>query len=513
MHDRRYGQEAVARLHATAERLLAELDLETLLTIIVSAGAELLRCRKATLRIVDGQGNVEREIRAGEAGGFVDGDAPTHSSESTDRTSLTRDVGVGGIRFGVLSFVGPHAGGFTEEDVDIADAFAATAAIAWQNALRHGKALREVRAAVALNMLITPMISADAEEIIQVAAQGAFKIVPATFVSIVCPREDSGMLVVRGAVGPHADEIRGIAYPADGTLAGRALATGRVAVAVGPIEFLTASGPLRLAHVVAVPLLDGERRLGVIHLGRDHRSPLFSHAEIDTVATFASAAAEIVGRLRKRPTLREVTAAVAEERSRIARDIHDTVIQRLFATGLGLQAIAVANPLIDDVIEAQTSQIDAAIGELRSTVSRLVSVARSDRPEDVRDRVVQELSDLAATAGATHRVVFAVPPDQRLSPALIDDILAVVREGSSNVLRHAQSRWSEVTVVIDQTTATVCVEDDGVGIDVGAHRRSGIGNMEERALRHGGSFVVRPREEGGTLIRWRVPLGAEPVQT
>jgi signal transduction histidine kinase len=255
--------------------------------------------------------------------------------------------------------------------------------------------------------------------------------------------------------------------------------------------------------------MDRGRALGVIHLGRDLRGPLFSHAELDSVTSFA-AAAEVIGRVRERASWRAVDTAVAEERSRIARDLHDTVIQRLFVTGLGLQAIGSANPLVDDAIEVQTNQIDAAIGDLRAAVSELATGVASGAPRDVRDSVVQELADLAASAGTAPRVVFAVPPNRALPPAIVDDILAVVREGAANILRHARSRWSEVTIEVDDAAATVVLEDDGVGIRANA-RRSGISNLEERALRHGGTFEVRRREGGGTRVRWRVPLGSAPA--
>ena len=520
MEQRRYSGNDVARLHAAAEGLLGELDLEKLLTRVVTAGSGLLRCRLAVLSVVDGHGRIERVIRAGDEGVEPAGPAPSGAAAighrvATDApglvggTQLHRDIRAGGEIHGVLSFIGPTAGRFTAEDLDVADAFAATAGIAWQNAVRHGQALRDARAATALNMLITPMISADDDEIFGVAARSAASIVPATFVSIVCPEGDGG-LIVRGAVGRHANELLGVVYESEGTLAGRALASGLVAVAVGPHEFPTSSGALRLGHVAAIPLMDRGRALGVIHLGRDLRGPLFSHAELDSVTSFAAAAAEVIGRVRERASWRAVDTAVAEERSRIARDLHDTVIQRLFVTGLGLQAIGSANPLVDDAIEVQTNQIDAAIGDLRAAVSELATGVASGAPRDVRDSVVQELADLAASAGTAPRVVFAVPPNRALPPAIIDDILAVVREGAANILRHARSRWSEVTIEVDDAAATVVLEDDGVGIRANA-RRSGISNLEERALRHGGTFEVRRREGGGTRVRWRVPLGSAPA--
>lgn len=198
--------------------------------------------------------------------------------------------------------------------------------------------------------------------------------------------------------------------------------------------------------------------------------------------------------------------ALAEERERIARDLHDIVIQRLFATGMSIQAVAMRagedlRPRLDDAVDA----IDDAIRDIRSSIFQL-SHASS------RDGVRAGLFDLAAEAerlvGFVPRVHFDGPVDAQLDGELGTEVLSVVRELVSNAVRHAQATELHIEVSVDGTAVRCCVEDDGVGppaVD-GPRAGRGLANLAERAKRRGGTFRLEGRPGGGASAVWTAPL-------
>ena len=196
-----------------------------------------------------------------------------------------------------------------------------------------------------------------------------------------------------------------------------------------------------------------------------------------------------------------------DERERIARDLHDTVIQRLFAAGLGLQSLCAENPVLRGVMDEQTRQIDAAITDLRSAVSGLAHSSVTTTL-DVRHRVTQLLKDLTRSWDVTPRVIFLGSRDVVLQTALADDIVAVVREGLSNIRRHAKATRGDVSIDIDEAMAKVIVVDDGVGVAPDAVLGGGTRNLADRARLRGGSFEVARYKPHGTRIHWTVPVPA-----
>ena len=195
-----------------------------------------------------------------------------------------------------------------------------------------------------------------------------------------------------------------------------------------------------------------------------------------------------------------VRAALAEDRDRIARDLHDHVIQRVFAAALALHTLHAR--VTDDGARARLTavidQLDDAVHDIRSAIFDL----RSGGPGDV----LQRLHDLVgeAAAGALLPIVrISGPVDRRLRGATLDDVEAVVREAVSNAVRH--SGGSRVSVSVDVTDDVVVeVADDGRGIcpDIG---RSGLANLAERARRRGGTLDVTALPGAGTRLCWRIP--------
>lgn len=200
---------------------------------------------------------------------------------------------------------------------------------------------------------------------------------------------------------------------------------------------------------------------------------------------------------------------LARDRGRIARDLHDTVVQQLFATGMGLQAIAktTADTSVQDGLSDAIDQIDTGIRQLREAIYDLHIEGRAHDEEDELDAAIKSLSSgLGFTPTLTKRNV------DELSPELLRDILAVVREALSNVSKHAHATSAEVSLIVGSDWLTLEIIDNGDGVtkshlnvateDLTGH---GLKNMARRAADLGGTFAVRPGPGGGTRIVWRVP--------
>ncbi len=212
---------------------------------------------------------------------------------------------------------------------------------------------------------------------------------------------------------------------------------------------------------------------------------------------------------------------VFEDRDRIARDLHDSVIQRLFATGMQLESVSrlVTEPEVEKRIHAVVDDLDVTIRDIRSTIYSLQTVQR-DEPVGVRARIVGLADQLSSILGFSPVVRIDGPIDATIPDSMTEDVIAVVRESLSNIAKHASASKVEVTVDVGHDALTLVVRDDGVGIDSQAPtdgsepRRSGLANLTSRAQQHGGSCevvqVIGAEEEVGggwsTVLTWSVPL-------
>lgn len=257
---------------------------------------------------------------------------------------------------------------------------------------------------------------------------------------------------------------------------------------------------------LGVPIRIGEQVFGNLYLTEKTSADVFSEVDEELVVGLAAAAGVAIENARLHARVAEL--ALFEDRERIARDLHDTVIQRLFAIGLSLQGTA---PLMDRDPETAVRRIDAAVDDLDETVKHIrtaifaLESSRRDQ-EGLRDQVLALSREAAGALGFDPVVVFDGPVESRLSGDGAADLLATVREGLSNVARHAKASSVEVSVAVVGDDAVLEISDDGVGIADDRVRGHGLDNMETRATRHGGSFDVTAGPPSGTTLCWRIPL-------
>ncbi|HEY0642514.1 MAG TPA: histidine kinase, partial [Nocardioides sp.] len=195
--------------------------------------------------------------------------------------------------------------------------------------------------------------------------------------------------------------------------------------------------------------------------------------------------------------------AVISDRERIARDLHDIVIQRLFATGLQLQGVAamVGQGAVTERLDKSVSELDDTIKAIRGTIFEL----QDRRGDSLRAAIRSLVKEYVPVLGFSPVVRTSGPVDTVVPPELGSQLLAVLREAISNVARHALADGAEVDVVVAGDQLELRVADDGVGLP-GEVSESGLRNARRRADDLGGTLQISPVGERGTVLVWRVPL-------
>lgn len=261
------------------------------------------------------------------------------------------------------------------------------------------------------------------------------------------------------------------------------------------------SGSVRLA---ALPLSTTSGVAGVLVVTRETEA--WTQDEITLLTSMADSAALAVEFADQQHRRRQLD--VLADRDRIGRDLHDNVIQQLFATGMSLQSLLLdeSHPVPESAVGTLTqsvSQLDRTISEIRTTIFDL-HTAGDDAPTSLRRRLLDAIGDLTTRSALVPNVQFTGAIDTLVPPRIHPHAEAVLREGLSNALRHAGA--TTITVAIDAADhLTIRIGDDGVGM-ADTTRRSGLDNLARRAEQCGGSCTVLPGDTGGTELTWRVPL-------
>jgi signal transduction histidine kinase len=227
---------------------------------------------------------------------------------------------------------------------------------------------------------------------------------------------------------------------------------------------------------------------------------------VKLVQAFAGHAALVVEFARASEDRQQL--AVYQDRDRIARDLHDLIIQRLFATGMGLQAAMsrIHDPDLHAKLSAYVDDLDATIHDVRKTIFSLQET--DDRPSGLRGEILRTVEGISAVLGHDPHLSMRGPLDSAVPDGLRPDLLAVLNEGLTNVARHAHAERTEVSVTVDTRSRTLTLEvaDDGIGPGPGDVHGQGTVNMPARATKLGGTWSLRSGDEGGTTMTWIVPL-------
>ena len=407
--------------------------------------------------------------------------------------------------FGNLYLAESTKGEFSAEDEELTLALAATAAVAIENARLYESASSRGEWLQAIAAITRGVLSAepeDAGDSLELIARTSLRIARADLVTVVLPGGPDELLV-EVAVGSGADGLAGARLPMSGSLSGQVFSTGTpLRQSIGDAG--SALRPdLDLGPVLAVPLHGSRRMHGVLWAARRRGRSSFGAEEVEMAAGFANQAALAIELAEARAE--QQRAVMLDERERIAADLHDHVIQRLFAAGLSLQSTAGtlrAGEAADRIL-ATVDDLDATIRQIRTSIFQLQQLPQTRAP-GLRARLLDVATDLTPAIGFEPSVRFSGVIDA-VGDDVGEDVLAVVRESLSNVARHARAASAEVDVTATADRLTVDVRDDGVGLG-SADRRSGLDNLRRRADRRDGTCTVEPREPTGTWLSWSVPL-------
>jgi signal transduction histidine kinase len=415
------------------------------------------------------------------------------------------------VVFGNLYLTGKRSGGeFTEDDEAVLVALGTAAGVAIENARLYEAARRQQRWIQASAEVTTRLLSgSEPREVLADVTRQARELSGADLAVLALPDEEGRRLTIAYADGDGADEVSGLVLPAGQSLSGRVLVTGEPVTAT---DFATddrasqaARGAMsQIGPAVLFPLGAPGNVRGVLTVGRRHGAPLFPPDQVGVAASFAAQAGVALELAARRADVERLS--LYEDRDRIARDLHDLVIQRLYATGMSLQGTMpmVTRPEVASRITSAVDAMDDTIRDIRATIFALQ--ARESGPPDLRGSIVTLVEEMTPMLGFAPSLRLGAGLADPVSEETAEQALAALREALSNAARHAAASQVDVTVDVEPDgSLAIRVTDNGTGIPAGA-ARSGLRNLARRAEKLGGELRLGPAgPESGTRLEWRVP--------
>ncbi|HEY5223507.1 MAG TPA: GAF domain-containing protein [Microbacteriaceae bacterium] len=515
------------------QAVVEHLDLSTVLRTIVETAVELVGAQYCALAVLAPDGSLEQLVHVGMSesdvkaighlpvglglvGALTDEQRPIrlrHLAEDPRSTGFPAGhppmdsfmgipVRVRGEIYGNLYLTNQSSGEFTAEDEQLVTALAAAAGFAIENARLFADSQRRQAWAAASAEITAALLSSEQEDFVELLVSRTLTLANADLVCIVRLTDDVQHLVIETAHSKDGDAVQGTVFLAAGSIAASVI-EGRQPRLVNDaeaIELIPTPGRIP-GPTMAIPLVTSQGTDGALVVSRAPGRGHFSAVDLEMAADFA-------GRISVAMQLASARAGqqkmlLLEDRGRIARDLHDHVIQQLFGMGLELQSIAGALPpgAPADRIGSSIDTLDATIARIRTVIFAL-SRSHSDNPT-VRHRIIDLVNELAGVSSLEPQLEFSGPVDLVITDSLADDVVAVAREALTNVVKHASAQHVSLVVTAANGLVTLGTIDDGVGApDV--KRRSGLANLAERAAVRGGTFSF-DSEPGRTHVLWSVP--------
>ncbi|MGW5759963.1 sensor histidine kinase [Streptomyces tendae] len=429
------------------------------------------------------------------------------------RSFLGVPIRVQGEIFGNLYLTDKHAGEpFDDYDLAMVRVLATEAGIAIGNARLYEAAQQRERWIDGSVAVTTALLAGgDIDDALQIVAEQARRVSGAAAGIVLLPADGGGLEIV-AVDAPGPTNALGAVVPPENAVVAEVLAGRPVFVDDAGTDPRLDDGPVRsYGPVMLLPLCRDGKVLGCLVMPRARGEGPFTRTERalgDRFASQAALALTMAEAQRDRERL-----AVYEDRDRIARDLHDLVIQRLFATGMMLESAQrrSAVPEVRDGVGGAVDELDVTIQEIRSAIFALQQPAEA--PTGLRTRVLREITMAAVPLGFTPSHRFVGPVDTAVGDLTGKNLIAALRETLSNAFRHAHA--DRIEVVVDATATLpdgrpgvrLTVADDGVGVPEGG-RRSGLHNLERRAETVGGASRLGPgigADGGGTTVLWEAP--------
>jgi len=429
-------------------------------------------------------------------------------------TFLGAPVMARGRVFGNI-YLTEKAGGrdFSQEDEDALVVLAAQAGVAIANARLFEENERRRRSLEAVSELSDRIISGDnTASVLETVAENARELVHA-HLSMIVGRRGAGAPTVMVADGYAAETLRGMLVPADDSISGEVIRTGRTTVVEDAFAQDHAYGPLvrsaDMGPTIFVPLRLHGQVFGTLSVANRRGGRAFSADDVALVQTFANQASVALENGSAKEDRERLS--LLDERERIGQELHDGVIQSLFAVGMSLQGTAMASsePATQKRLESAVDELDRAIIDIRQYIFGLRPAVLVDRSLGA---ALQEVVQEVAEASGMVIVADVLPAAAAGIAPLSADVLQLVREALSNVRRHAGASTCRVSLRLDQGFAVLEVDDDGTGFDAVTVRKGlGLQNLRRRAQRMGGSAVIESVPGEGTVVSIRLPIAPDPA--
>jgi signal transduction histidine kinase len=534
------------RVHVLLEAVVAvggNLDLEIVLRKIIETAVPLVQARYGALGVIGDDGRLtefipvgldEAQIAAidhwpeghGLLGTLIRDPRPLRLSDLSAhpesygfppghpamRSFLGVPIRIRDEVYGNLYLTEKQGGGpFDEEDETLVIALAAAAGVAIDNARLYEEARRQERWLRATADVTRELLSGtEPTQVLTLVTQQALALSGADLVALAVPAGDQKRLVNTHAAGDGADGALGLVLPVAASMSGQVLTSGEAVVLedfrndgrVNPI----AREHMPLGWAILLPLGAPGNVRGVLTVGRDPGSLPFPPQAVEMVTTFAAQAGIALELAEHRHD--SARLAVLQDRERIARDLHDLVIQRLYATGMSLQGALplITRPDVADRVSSAVDALDETIREIRSAIFSLQSPSDPKRV-GLRAKILDVVEEMTAPLGFAPSLRLVGPLDEEVPGEVGEHLLSALREALSNAARHAGASSVDVTVDCG-TDLALLVRDNGTGLGRST-RRSGLTNLAERARALGGRLRVGRAEGGGTDLEWRVALHRE----
>jgi two-component system, NarL family, sensor histidine kinase DevS len=400
------------------------------------------------------------------------------------------------------------AGEFSLEDERSVQVLATQAGVAIANASLYQETRRREQWLQALREITSDILEGmEADSLLTSIAEHARELAGADAATILTTTSTPAKLVVTAAVGAYAAQVRGQSVPAAKSISGAVMESGKPLHTDDAATHGGAYQPIiRRGHVgpaIFVALRVRGRSTGTLMVANTKGGGRFDGGMVRLVETFADQASIAIEYARAQADLRRL--GLMEERERIARDLHDGIIQSLFAVGMGLQGTALlsASPETAARVEGAVGELDRIIRDLRNYIFGLRPGILADRQLD------QAMRALGEEVESTSHIPVTIEVDAALSASLSarsHDIVQLTREALSNITRHSRATHAVVRLAREGSEAVLSIEDDGVGFDAGVPSAgSGMPNMRERAATMGATLLVSSANGKGTTLRFTFP--------
>jgi len=473
--------------------MAGDLDLHSTLQRIVDTATRLGDASYGALGVLDDDGTLVDFITSG-------------GDDQPETTSfLGVEVRGHGHVFGNLHLTDKRGGlPFTDDDERMLRAFATGAAVVVENARAYHLSEARGRWLEASAAITRSLVGQDLDSAFQQVADLALEVSGASSACVALLRSED-LLEVRVVSGASSWQGSRAPVPIAGSIAGVALSSSEpllineVSEHPAAPTLLESIGRQPTGPAAMLPLRTTEGTAGLLVLAWDKAGSAFRSFDLGLASGFAEQAALALEVSRARSAVER--RSLSEDRDRIARDLHDVVIQRLFAIGLQLDHAAhtARDPEIGELISRAVDEIDLSIKDIRASIFKLQNADSGS----LRAAIHGLADEYAVVLGFAPGVAVRGPVEQAV--ACRDDVLAVLREALSNVARHAEASAVEVTVAVTDTDLTLEVCDDGCGLPP-QRDESGLRNARTRAVARNGDLALAERQPSGTRLVWRVPL-------